>query len=237
MVYNCVMDKNFRVRVTVGLSMFIVALIGLYTFDSIPFKIIFGFFAVMSIIELLSFFKKKHTIYNILLALIEVILLIGGIAFVARVDLNHFWYIILGVCGYDIFAYLFGKLCGGKIFKKSRPFPHISKNKTWEGTFLGLATATLFVGIKILTQNSFDTDWMFLLCGPLALCGDLIESFIKRKFGVKDSNEIIIKNKFFRFVEMLVGGSEGHGGFLDRVDSTAFAGTILLIIILVTYGL
>lgn len=231
------MDKNFRVRVMIGLSMFIVALIGLYTFDSIPFKIIFGFFAGMSIVELLSFFKHKFTALNVVLAILEIIFLVCSVIFVARIDLNHFWYIILGVCGYDIFAYLFGKMCGGKIFKKSRPFPHVSKNKTWEGTFLGLLTATIFVLIKILAQGSFETDWMFLLCGPLALSGDLFESFLKRKFKVKDSNEIIIKNKFFKYVELLVGGSEGHGGFLDRVDSTAFTGTVLLIIILVVFGL
>ncbi len=231
------MDKNFKVRVIVGLSMFIIALIGLYTLDSIPFKIIFGFYTAMSIIELFSFFKNKHSALNIILALIETLLLAGGLTFVIRVDLNHFWYIILGVCGYDIFAYLFGKMCGGKIFKKSRPFPHVSKNKTWEGTFLGLLTATAFVLIKMSTQNSFDTDWMFLLCGPLALIGDLIESFLKRTFSVKDSNEIIIKNKFFRFLELFVGGSEGHGGYLDRVDSTAFTGTVLFIITLIVFGL
>ena len=231
------MDKNFKVRVIVGLSMFIIALIGLYTLDSIPFKIIFGFYTAMSIIELFSFFKNKHSALNIIVALIETLLLAGGLAFVIRVDLNHFWYIILGVCGYDIFAYLFGKMCGGKIFKKSRPFPHVSKNKTWEGTFLGLLTATAFVLIKMSTQNSFDTDWMFLLCGPLALIGDLIESFLKRTFSVKDSNDIIIKNKFFRFLELFVGGSEGHGGYLDRVDSTAFTGTVLFIITLIVFGL
>ena len=229
------MDKNFKVRVIVGLTMFVVALIGLYTFDSIPFKIIFGLFAGMSIVELFSFFKKKHRVFNIVLVLFETLFLILGTVFVARVDLNHFWYIILGVCGYDIFAYLFGKLFGGKVFKKSRPFPHISKNKTWEGTFLGLATSITLVAIKMGVQRSFETDWMFLLSGPLALCGDLFESFLKRQFGVKDSNEIIIKNKFFKFLELFVGGSEGHGGYLDRVDSTAFTGTVLLIIILVSY--
>ena len=115
------MDKNFKVRMVVGLSMFVVALIGLYTFDSIPFKIIFGFFTGMSLVELLSFFKKKHRVLNVVFALLEIIFLIFGTVFVARIDLNHFWYIILGVCGYDIFAYFSGKLCGGKIFKKSRP--------------------------------------------------------------------------------------------------------------------
>ncbi|MBQ3293496.1 phosphatidate cytidylyltransferase [Candidatus Saccharibacteria bacterium] len=229
------MDKNFKVRTIITISMFTVALIGLYTFDSIPFKIIFGFFTGMALMELFSFFKKKHRVFNIVLALFEVLFLVFGTIFVARIDLNHFWYIIFGVPGYDIFAYLFGKLCGGKIFKKSRPFPHVSKNKTWEGTFLGLATATLMVVTKMAIQGSFETDWMFLLCGPLALAGDLFESFLKRQFDVKDSNEIIIKNKFFRFLELFVGGSEGHGGYLDRVDSTVFTGTILLVIILVSY--
>lgn len=230
------MDRNFHVRLIVGLSMFVVSLIGLYTFDSIPFKIIYGFFSFMSAVELFSFFKKKHHLYNIVLVLVETTFLVLGSVFVAKIDLNHFWYIILGVCGYDIFAYLFGKLCGGKIFKKSRPFPYVSKNKTWEGTFLGLLTSIIFVLIKINAQGSFDTDWIFLFCGPLALIGDLVESFLKRQFGIKDSNEIIIKNKFFRFLEMFVGGSEGHGGYLDRVDSTAFSGTILLLIILATFG-
>ena len=224
------MDKNFRVRLIVGFGMFAVALAALYTFDSIPFKIIYGIFSLVSLIELISFFsKKKHTL-NILLFIFETLFLIGGTIFVAKIDLAHFWYIILGVCGYDIFAYLFGKAFGGKVFKKSRPFPHISKNKTWEGTFLGLASSIGMVAIMMAVRGSFGTDWMFLLCGPLALMGDLFESFLKRKFKVKDSNEILIHNKFFARLELLVGGSEGHGGFLDRVDSTAFAATILLIV-------
>ena len=225
------MDKNFKVRVTVGAGMFILALISLYTFDSIPFKIIYGLFSLVATIELLSFFKRKKTTLNILLTALEIIFLICGVVFVVQVDLAHFWYIILGVCGYDIFAYLSGELLGGKIFKKSRPFPHISKNKTWEGTFLGLLIATGLVAILMTTRNAFSVDWAYLLCGPLALIGDLIESFLKRKFDVKDSNEIVIKNKFFANLEKLVGGTEGHGGFLDRVDSTAFATTILLILI------
>ena len=140
------------------------------------------------------------------------------------------WYIIFGVPGYDIFAYFSGKLLGGKIFKRSRPFPKISKNKTWEGTILGLLFAISLVIIKMAAAGAFATDWMYLLCGPLALCGDLFESHLKRAFNVKDSNEILIKNKFFAIIETAVGGSEGHGGFLDRIDSSAFACTVLLII-------
>ena len=224
------MDKNFKVRVTVGLSMFIVAVVALYTFDSIPFKIIYTIFSIVAIVELFSFFKRKYDAKNVLLAIIELLFIGGGISFVIQNDLVRFWYIILGVCGYDIFAYLFGKLFGGKVFGKARPFPHISKNKTWEGTVLGLLMAIAMVFIMMSIRGTYASEWMYLLCGPLALVGDLFESYMKRKFNVKDSNEILIKNKFFSKFEMLVGSSEGHGGFLDRLDSTAFATTILLII-------
>ncbi len=210
--------------------MFVVALLALYTFDSVPFKIIFSLFALVSMIELFSFFKKKSNCFNTFLAMLEIVFLIWGSIFVASIDVNHFWYIILGVPGYDIFAYLFGKMFGGKIFKKSRPFPHISKNKTWEGTILGLSMATGMVALKMAICGDFSADWMYLMCGPLALMGDLFESFLKRRFDIKDSNEILIKNKFFEKLELVVGGSEGHGGFLDRIDSTAFACTILLIV-------
>ncbi len=226
------MDRNFQVRMTVGAGMFIVALISLLTFDGVPFKILYGIFALVAAVELFSFFRRKKEFENVILAIVELGFLIYSTIFVAQTDVAHFWYVILGVPGYDIFAYLSGKLCGGKIFKKSRPFPQVSKNKTWEGTILGLLIAIGAVAILMATRGSFATDWMFLLCGPLALAGDLFESFLKRKFKVKDSNEILIKDPVFEKLEMLVGGSEGHGGFLDRIDSTAFTTSVLSIIIL-----
>ncbi len=225
------MDRNFKVRIIVGASMFVVALLALYIKDGMPFKLIYALFAFIAMIELFSFFKKKSDGTVIFLSILEVVFLIWSIIFVTATDVHHFWYIILGVPGYDIFAYLFGRAFGGKLFKKSRPFPHISKNKTWEGTAFGLFMAILLVTVKMLINGDFATDWMYLLCGPLALMGDLFESYLKRKFDVKDSNEILIKNKYFARLEMIVGGSEGHGGFLDRIDSTAFACTILLVII------
>ncbi len=210
--------------------MFIIAVIALYTFDGIPFKIIYGFFSVVAAVELFSFFKKKFTFTQVILALLQIIFLVCGAIYIARINADDFWYIILGVPGYDIFAYLFGKAFGGRIFKKSRPFRYVSKNKTWEGTILGLLTSILFVAIRLAVQGAFATSWIYLFCGFFALIGDLFESFLKRHFKVKDSNERLIKNHWFEKLEMLVGGSVGHGGFLDRVDSTSFACTLLLII-------
>lgn len=224
------MDKNFRVRFMVGFCLFALALVTLYTFDAIPFKLLFSFFSVIAAIELISFYKRQKTYKNLLLVIMELGFLFYGTLFVMQIDVPHFWYVILGVPGYDIFAYLFGKMIGGKIFKKSRPFPRISKNKTWEGTICGLLMAVGMVAVLMAVRGAFASDWMYLFCGPLALIGDLIESLIKRKFKVKDSNEIVIKNKFFKRIEILVGGKYGHGGFLDRVDSSAFTMSILLII-------
>ncbi len=84
--------------------------------------------------------------------------------------------------------------------------------------------------ILMAVRGTFSDDWIYLLCGPLALAGDLFESYLKRQFKVKDSNEILIKYPFFEKLELLVGGSEGHGGFLDRIDSTAFTSAMLLVI-------
>ena len=223
------MDKNFKVRVVVGVGMFVAALISLYTFRGIPFKVLYWLFSLVAALELFSFFcKKKITTLGMVLAVLELGFLVGGCIFVMKTDVHIFWYIILGVCGYDTFAYFSGKAIGGKIFKKSRPFSIVSKNKTWEGTIFGLLSSLLFVSIYMLASG--DSELYFLLCGPLALVGDLFESFLKRQFKVKDSNEILIKNNFFRGLEYVVGGSDGHGGFLDRIDSIAFATTILILL-------
>lgn len=226
------MSKNFRTRVIAGVVLFVTAMVAMHIFDGVPLKILYGLFALVAGIELISFFKQKTNPLNTFLALLEILFLIGGSIFVAITPVENFWYIILGVCGYDIFAYLFGKALGGKIFKKSRPFRYVSKNKTWEGTILGLITSIVLVAILLNVRGTFETDWMYLLCGPLALIGDLFESLLKRHFKVKDSNEIVVKNKWFKRLELVVGGSEGHGGFLDRIDSTAFAASVLLVILL-----
>ncbi len=221
------MTKNFKVRLSVSILLLIIAGVCLFTFDGIPFKIFFIAFALISILELLSFFKRKTTILATIFALIEVCLLFFASVFVSKISVLEIILLIFAVCGYDVFAYLFGNLLGGQIFGESRPFPHISKNKTWEGTLLGLITSFDLVGLLLVFTNS--NHYIFFIAGLLALVGDLFESFMKRRFGIKDSNEIVIKKPLFAKLELLVGGSEGHGGYLDRIDSMAFTATILLV--------
>ncbi len=94
---------------------------------------------------------------------------------------------------------------------------------------MGLVCSFLLTGIILLVTGN--NNYIFLLCGPLAVIGDLFESMLKRTFKVKDSNEIVIKNKAFEYLELLVGGNAGHGGYLDRIDSIAFTCAILFFLI------
>lgn len=107
-------------------------------------------------------------------------------------------------------AFFTGKLIGGP-----KLWPRFSPNKTWSG-FCGGLLAAAFAALAhcqvIGPQLSFVSALTLgLLTGGAAMAGDLWESMLKRRFGVKDSGDLI----------------PGHGGLLDRVDSLLFAAFIV----------
>jgi phosphatidate cytidylyltransferase len=98
----------------------------------------------------------------------------------------------------------------GNALKGPRLWPRFSPNKTWSGFFGGLLGAALAaVGVAALLMHlSLAGAALIGLAGGLAtMMGDLWESMLKRRFGVKDSGDLI----------------PGHGGLLDRVDGLMFA--------------
>lgn len=100
----------------------------------------------------------------------------------------------------DTFAYFTGKFLG-----KHKMAPKISPKKTWEG-FAGGVFFTILLGFFIEQYYpDLRGNWMVVgfLVSVFAPLGDLVESQLKRTFGVKDSGNII----------------PGHGGILDRLDS------------------
>ncbi|MCA6066892.1 phosphatidate cytidylyltransferase [Chryseobacterium sp. RG1] len=100
----------------------------------------------------------------------------------------------------DTFAYL-----TGKFFGKHKMAPKISPKKTWEG-YIGGVVLTLVLSYFIEQYHpDLRGNWMVVgfLVAAFAPLGDLVESQLKRNFGVKDSGNII----------------PGHGGVLDRLDS------------------
>jgi phosphatidate cytidylyltransferase len=107
----------------------------------------------------------------------------------------------------DILAYLVGSLVGGP-----RLWPRYSPNKTWSG-FAGALAGGVLTGAAIagwLDMGPLTVFWggVLGLAGALAtMGGDLWESALKRRFGVKDAGKLI----------------PGHGGLLDRVDGLMFA--------------
>lgn len=116
----------------------------------------------------------------------------------------------------DAGAYIFGSLFGQK--NGHRLFPSISPKKSWEGFIGGLATA-VFAGFALHKLAIFPFGPVHsLVLGALVASfgtwGDLVESQIKRNFGVKDSGKIM----------------PGHGGMLDRFD-----GALLAIPVAATY--
>lgn len=108
----------------------------------------------------------------------------------------------------DTGAYAFGN-----IFKGPKLWPRFSPNKTWSGFFGGLLCGAVAAGVVWNVSNLRGllplsvVAGVGLLAALATMAGDLWESVLKRRFGVKDSGDII----------------PGHGGILDRVDGLMFA--------------
>lgn len=112
--------------------------------------------------------------------------------------------LMLVVWGADIAAYFTGRAVGGP-----KLAPAISPNKTWSGAIGGLVGALLGACLLALIwpgyANAAGLMRLALLALPLAvvsILGDLYESWLKRRCGVKDSGSIL----------------PGHGGVMDRLD-------------------
>lgn len=109
-----------------------------------------------------------------------------------------------------------GAYCAGSLFGKHKLFPRVSPAKSWEGSVGGGVLALIVAAvIGYLANNGADAhtlniyQWVGL---GLTVCvfgtwGDLVESLLKRTLGVKDSGNIL----------------PGHGGMLDRFDSSLMA--------------
>lgn len=108
----------------------------------------------------------------------------------------------------DIAAYFTGRALGGP-----KLWPAVSPNKTWSGALGGLAAAVA-AGSAVAAVG--DVPRLLPLVGVAAVlsvasqAGDLFESAVKRRFGVKDSGSII----------------PGHGGVMDRLDGLIFAAVV-----------
>lgn len=174
---------NFNLSEILGLSLIAIAVITLFRFTK----------------EL--YFDNGKLIFTVIYTALPFSFALGLPSFSSdgNFTLEIFFLFVL-IWSSDSFAYFTGKFLG-----KHKMAPKISPKKTWEG-FAGGVFFTMILGYFIemyypdLRGNYMIVGLLVSVFGPL---GDLVESQLKRTFGVKDSGNII----------------PGHGGILDRLDS------------------
>ncbi|MCG6110963.1 MAG: phosphatidate cytidylyltransferase [Paracoccus sp.] len=114
----------------------------------------------------------------------------------------------------DTAGYFFGRILGGPKF-----WAALSPKKTWSGTIAGWIGACLFGAILWATERGDATlIWVSPLVCFAGQMGDIAESWLKRRAGVKDSSNLI----------------PGHGGFMDRFDAVTGAVLATMLIGFVT---
>lgn len=146
----------------------------------------------------------------------------ASLAYLQDAGIKEVIYLLLVVMLTDVFAYLFGVKFG-----KHKMAPHISPKKSYEGLYSGMVMATLFgvsyvylFDVTIFKEVTLTLPFVILVSLMVSLSGqfgDLIASKLKRDAGVKDFGHLF----------------PGHGGVLDRFDSSMFAGLLMVFITLV----
>ena len=119
------------------------------------------------------------------------------------------WLVIIVITS-DVLGYFVGRYVGGPKF-----WPKVSPKKTWSGTIAGwIGAAAVGFGFVLAGFGG----WVLVILSPLVALagqmGDIVESWLKRRAGVKDSSQLI----------------PGHGGLLDRFD--ALIGATVLVMVL-----
>jgi phosphatidate cytidylyltransferase len=194
------LSKEVFVRTVSALILIILVLYIILTKIEL-FSALVMLFAVIASFEwqALTQCNKKWQILGALL-----IISVGfSLMYIANNSLMLLLWLFIIVWSTDIGAYLVGKKLGGpKLAYK------ISPGKTWAGAFGGLFIAVAAASIFGLTAK---LELQFIIYSPtisiLAQLGDILESYIKRRFMVKNSGKFI----------------PGHGGVLDRMDSLLIA--------------
>ena len=112
----------------------------------------------------------------------------------------------------DIVAYFVGRALGGP-----KLVPQFSPKKTWSGAIGGTTAAivaAMAVGVATDVLNLLALGLLALVLSIASQCGDLFESAVKRRFGAKDSSQLI----------------PGHGGLMDRLDGFVMAAALAVMV-------
>ncbi|MCA1794905.1 MAG: phosphatidate cytidylyltransferase [Desulfotignum sp.] len=173
-------------------------------------------FVLLSVFVLFAFTARTaifDTISRQVLGILYIPFPLSFLLFIRNMDDGILWIIwLLIVC----FINDTGAFYTGTFFGKNKLSPHISPNKTIEGSMGGIAASMtagvvfslLFFGSPVLALITLPCSILIAVAGQV---GDLFESALKRASGIKDSGRIL----------------PGHGGMLDRIDGLLFAVPVL----------
>lgn len=140
------------------------------------------------------------------------ILLAGFGLFILRDTYGFGWmlWLALVVIAADVCGYFAGRVIGGPRF-----WPRVSPKKTWSGTVAGWVGAAVVAFIFILfTPAGGQLIGLSVAVAMASQFGDIAESSVKRRMGVKDSSSLL----------------PGHGGLFDRFDGMLGASVFLLLV-------
>ncbi len=146
---------------------------------------------------------------------------LGAVSLVALRMQPHGWttilFVFIAVWAADTTA-----LVSGRILRGPKLAPSLSPNKTWSGLVMGsvVPAAAVAVYVAILGGNAWRAAVLGLVLALFGHCGDLFESWAKRRVGQKNSGGLI----------------PGHGGVLDRIDSMLFVAPLAAALVFV-FGL
>jgi len=146
-------------------------------------------------------------------AVFTVMILLAGFGlFVLRDEFGFIWmlWLALVVIVTDVAGYFAGRFIGGPKF-----WPRVSPKKTWSGTVAGWVAAAL-VGWAYTAQTGVGAQiiGISIAVSMASQMGDVAESAVKRRAGVKDSSNLL----------------PGHGGLFDRFDGMLGAAVFLLLV-------
>ena len=210
--------RDLRRRTLTAIAYGAVVLVAVFA-PSIVFGVVLVVVAILALTELYDLRRAGAP------AALEALLVLLGIGALSVLKLSgeppHWLLVtILATWAGDIAAYLVGSAVG-----RHKIAPRISPGKTWEGTIAGVvaAAATVLASqAAIHEKTSYPVDPTIVVAagvGVAGLAGDLLESWVKRRAGAKDSGTLL----------------PGHGGMLDRIDSL-IATALFVAIVLIGLG-